>query len=282
MVGYPEIEMMRIFYTSIMHPSSFIDEITMDKQPLKVPDQKEFDHFAANRGFEKVFNSSYSKAYALFSFVLSDYLKHAKPDLKVLDIGCGDGWTAEFISNFAKGRYFGIDSSAESIKKLEQRVPESSGLKVKGVAGSAEWIISPKSGKQIEEFLEGKPDLIVCNASCHQIRKSYPDLRKIFAAASSVLEQDGTFLVGDYYFPEDMTEDEVEEDRNWIKTETGQTPTPRTGFIVRNEMELILESSGFISDTAREIRGNRDIRILYYLFVSRKTFSQAKTSLPLS
>ena len=254
----------------------------MDKQPLKVPDQKEFDLFAADRGFEKVFNSSYSKAYALFSFVLSDYLKNPKSDLKVLDIGCGDGWTAEFISNFAKGRYFGIDSSAESIKRMEQRVPGSSGLKVMGVTESAEWIVDPNSGRQIETFLDGKPDLIVCNAACHQIRKSYPNLRKIFAAASSILKQDGTLLVGDYYFPEDMTEEEVEEDRTWIRTETGQTPTPRSGFIVRNEMELILESSGFLSDTAREIRANRDIRILYYLFVSRKTFSQTKASLDLS
>ncbi|OGV54495.1 MAG: hypothetical protein A2X45_09860 [Lentisphaerae bacterium GWF2_50_93] len=254
----------------------------MEKQPLKVPDQKEFDHFAANRGFEKVFNSSYSKAYALFSFVLSDYLKQVKSDLKVLDIGCGDGWTAEFVSNFAKGHYFGIDSSAESIRKLEERVPENSGLKVTGVTESAEWIVNPKSCREIEKFLGGKPDLIICNAACHQIRKSYPDLRKVFAAASSILKQDGTILVGDYYFPEDMTQDEVEEDRNWIKNETGQTPTLRSGFIIRNEMELILESAGFISDTAREIRANRDISIIYYLFVSRKTFSQTKTSLPLS
>ncbi|HCE43950.1 MAG TPA: hypothetical protein DET40_10415 [Lentisphaeria bacterium] len=260
---------------------SLID-LPMEKQPLKVPDQKEFDHFAANRGFEKVFNSSYSKAYALFSFVLSDYLKQVKSDLKVLDIGCGDGWTAEFVSNFAKGHYFGIDSSAESIRKLEERVPENSGLKVTGVTESAEWIVNPKSCREIEKFLGGKPDLIICNAACHQIRKSYPDLRKVFAAASSILKQDGTILVGDYYFPEDMTQDEVEEDRNWIKNETGQTPTLRSGFIIRNEMELILESAGFISDTAREIRANRDISIIYYLFVSRKTFSQTKTSLPLS
>jgi len=47
-------------------------------------------------------------------------------------------------------------------------------------------------------------------------------------------------------------------------------------------MELLLDSSGFISDTARELRANRDIRIIYYLFVSRKTFSHTKTSLPVS
>ncbi len=254
----------------------------MDKRPLKIPEQKEFDLFAASRGFEKVFNTSYSKAYALFSFALSDYLKHSGPGLKVLDIGCGDGWTAEFISNFAKGNYLGIDPSEESIRKLMKRVPASSGLTVTGIADSAEWITDPKARKQIEKSLGGRPDLVICNAACHQIRKSYPDIRLLFASASSILKQDGTFMVGDYYFPEDMTDEEVEEDMNWIKNETGQTPTPRSGFIARNEMELLLDSSGFISDTARELRANRDIRIIYYLFVSRKTFSHTKTSLPVS
>ncbi|HBC87193.1 MAG TPA: hypothetical protein DCZ94_09585 [Lentisphaeria bacterium] len=254
----------------------------MDKQPLKVPAQKEFDHFAANRGFEKIFNTSYSKAYALFTYVLSGFMKHARPDLKILDIGCGDGWTAEFISNLTIGHYYGIDTSEESINKLLKRIPAGSGLKVHGTVDSAESLLNSKNRIQIEKFLEGRPDLIICNASFHQIRKSYPDLRKMLATASLFLKQEGTMFVGDYYFPEDMSEEDVEKDREWIKVETGQTPTPRSGFITRSEMELILENSGFKSDSAREIRANRFIGLIYYLFVSRKTFSQAKTSLDLS
>jgi hypothetical protein len=115
-------------------------------------------------------------------------------------------------------------------------------------------------------MLGGRPDLIICNASCHQIIKSFPDLQRIFAISGSILNNEGVALVGDYYYPEDLSEEEVEEDRKWIKNETGQTPTPRSGFITRNEMEIILKNSGFDCEYVREVRANRDISIIYYLF----------------
>lgn len=230
-------------------------------------DQKEFDYFAANCGFEKIFNSSYSKAYALFSLVLSNILKEAKRPLRILDIGCGDGWTAEFIAGAnVGGTYLGIDTSEESIKKLNKRIPYERKLKVSGIVESAEWLALPESSCEIRKMIGGSPDIIICNTACHQIRKSYPDIYRIFAAAGFSMNKDGILLVGDYYYPEDLGEEEVEEDRNWIKNTTGQTPTPRSGFITRSEMEIILKNAGFESEYVREVRANRDISIIYYLF----------------
>jgi SAM-dependent methyltransferase len=233
-------------------------------------EQKEFDYFAANCGFEKIFNSSYSKAYALFSLVLSDILKKSDRPLRILDIGCGDGWTAEFIAGAdIGGTYLGIDTSRESIKKLNARIPYERKLKVSGLVESAEWIVSPESSCEIRKILGGTPDIVICNTACHQIRKTYPDLYKIFAATGFSMDKDGILLVGDYYYPEDLADDEIEEDRSWIKTTTGQTPTPRSGFITRSEMELILKNAGFAGEYVREVRANRNINIIYYLFQSK-------------
>jgi hypothetical protein len=134
---------------------------------------------------------------------------------------------------------------------------------------SAGWLASPESSSEIRNMLGGSPDIVICNTSCHQITKSCPDIRRIFASAGLSMNRNGTLLVGDYYYPEDMSEEEVEEDRNWIKNSTGQTPTARSGFITRSEMELVLKSAGFESKGAREVRANRDISIIYYLFQLR-------------
>lgn len=239
----------------------------MDTSLFENSGQKEFDCFAANCGFEKIFNSSYSKAYALFSLVLSNILKKTKRPLRILDIGCGDGWTAEFIAGAdIGGTYLGIDTSGESIKKLNRRLPYEMKLKVSGMVESAEWLISPEASCEIRNMIGGAPDIIICNTSCHQIRKSCPDLHRIFAATGFSMNKDGILLVGDYYYPEDLADQEVEEDRNWIKNTTGQTPTPRSGFITRSEMELILKNAGFESQDVREVRANQDISIIYYLF----------------
>ncbi len=242
-------------------------------------EQKEFDYFAASCGFEKIFNSSYSKAYALFSFVLSGILNKSKRPLRILDIGCGDGWTAEFIAGAdVGGTYLGIDTSEESIKKLKIRIPYERKLKVSGMVESAEWIALPETSCEIRKMLGGTPDIIICNTACHQIRKSYSDIYKIFAASGFSMGKDGILLVGDYYYPEDLVEEEVEEDRNWIKNTTGQTPTPRSGFITRSEMELILKNAGFATEYVKEVRANRDISLIYYLFQLKINVSPASDS----
>ncbi|GEM_PF-4795629 len=239
----------------------------MTKQSLAAPDQREFDEFATNGGFEKVFNASYSKAYALFSFVLAGVLKKYKPPVRILDIGCGDGWTVEYISSLnVSGTYLGIDTSAESIAKLMKRIPPGKKLKVLSMVESASWLTSRESAFEARKMLDGPPDLIICNAACHQIVKSFPELMKILSISGSTLKNDGTALVGDYYYPEDLSNEEIEEDRKWIKKTTGQTPTPRPGFISRNEMELLLKNSGYIAEKVREVRANRDISLIYYLF----------------
>lgn len=231
------------------------------------PELKEFDYFAASHGFERIFNSSYSKAYALFSLTLSNILKKSKKPLRILDIGCGDGWTAEFIAGAdIGGTYLGIDTSGESIKKLNKRIPYERKLKVSGMVESAAWLVSPEASCDIRKMLGGPPDIVICNTACHQIRKSYSDLYRVFAATGFSMNKDGILLVGDYYYPEDMSDDEVDEDRNWIKNTTGQTPTPRSGFITRSEMELILKNAGFSFEYIKEVRATRDISIIYYLF----------------
>lgn len=239
----------------------------MDTSFFENSELKEFDYFAENCGFEKIFNSYYSKAYALFSLTLSNILKKSKKPLRILDIGCGDGWTAELIAGAGiGGTYLGVDISEESIRKLRKRIPYERKLKIYGLVESAAWIASPEASCEIRKMIGGIPDIIICNTACHQIRKSYSDLYKVFAATGFSMNKDGILLVGDYYYPEDMSNDEVEEDRNWIKKNTGQTPTSRSGFITRSEMELILKNAGFVSENVKEVRANRDISIIYYLF----------------
>ena len=190
-------------------------------------DQKQFDNFA--KDYDTRFIKSYLPVYELFCDRLSDTLKIINQSLRVLDVGCGNGWIAEQISQKSFGVYIGVDPSEASLEILKERLSSQKKLKVFTFCQSAEWICHENAASVLYEKLGGNPQLVICNAAFHQIRKTFPDVKSLIMSLYNLQVSDGVALFGDYHYPKNLSKAKIQKALNWIKKETGQNPTPPAG-----------------------------------------------------
>lgn len=230
-------------------------------------DQAQFDQFAAQGGFENIFNSSYRPAYAAFGEQFLAAAKSGHGDLRVVDIGCGDGWTAEMLASLRSGTYVGIDTSGVSLGKLVARMDKSN-LACVGFEESGEWVLSEGAGEAVEKALGGRPNLFICNATGHQLRKVYPDVGEVLRGAIALLEPGSEVVVGDYYYPLHLDEATVEASRDSIRA-GGQNPTVRGGFIQPTDIRSTLERAGVEIIAENDVQANDSICLRYYVFRGR-------------
>lgn len=234
------------------------------------PDQAQFDGLARFAGFEKTFIRSYPLAYRLFTRLLLDILGNLPEPVRALDIGSGDGLAGKLISTTVGGYYAAIDSSGESLKLLKAWGRKSQKLRVTAFHHRAEWLLEETAGAEIIAALRGKPTLIVCNAAGHQIRKSFEEIGDIFAKLPSLAQSGAYYLIGDYYYPDSLTEVKIQKSMSWIKETTGQNPTDPEGFLSAARMKTILEGLGLDIVRTEETLVNFDIPLLYYAYVCKK------------
>ncbi|MCB9029788.1 MAG: class I SAM-dependent methyltransferase [Deltaproteobacteria bacterium] len=232
-------------------------------------DAREFDGFA-RRGYEEVFNRAFPFAYAEFLDVLETTLLQYGAPLKVIDIGCGDDWTASQIAERHHGHYLGIDPSVDAISNLEEKLQSQPSLNVAGIAGSAEVLENEDFERISGTLLLGKPNLFICNAAVHQIKKSWDQIPTMVRRAFEMLSDGGKLILGDYFYDQKLTSAEVEITRNWIKAEYGQTPTPREGFVDPETMRSYLEEAGFKVEVFGKTQAREGLTIEYYVFVASK------------
>jgi SAM-dependent methyltransferase len=221
-------------------------------------------------GYEPVFNRNYALAYELFSSMLARVVECLPKPQRVLDIGCGDGWTAAFLASRCGGMYLGIDPSAESIKALTGRFQGEGGLQVIGLQRSAEWLLTAPAGSLLVDLLDGLPSLIICNAVIHQLRKSQWDIGEVIIRCAEMLQPRGCLLLGDYYYLASLSEEEVQNAQEWIRKITGQNPTARDLFCSRDEMLQVFRQTSLEISEVRETRANAGTPLLYYLFIARR------------
>ena len=117
-------------------------------QPQPHPDHLQFDGFAG-KGFETIFNSSYKQAYARFAKALMQIAQDMSAPISALDLGCGDGWTAQMLATIQSGRYVGIDNSEKSIERLLERMHSAPKLQCSGIVESGAWILEAGADKRI-------------------------------------------------------------------------------------------------------------------------------------
>jgi SAM-dependent methyltransferase len=236
------------------------------------PDIRQFDSFATtDGGYEPVFNRSYAAAYELFSLELSCIVDQLRKPLKVVDIGCGDGWTAAFLASLSTGAYVGIDASGESVKALAARMRGNSRLTIYGLHQSAEWLLADSAALQVEALLGGFPSLIVCNTVIHQLRKTRCNVAGIICLCAGMLEIGGCFVLGDYYYPVDLSEEELNRAQQWIRDATGQNPTAHHVFWLPDDVRQVLRMTDLEVLACKETQANASIPLHYYLITAWRT-----------
>ena len=229
-------------------------------------DLSQFDAFAAQEGFQAVFNSNYAAAYCIFTQKLLDAVHSIDEPLAVLDLGCGDGWTAEIIAVLKSGRYAGIDPSGISLEKLGSRLIAHPNFQTKGFQQSGEWLLSAEAADEIVRFLGKPPNLFICNATFHQLRKAFPDVGSVVEAAIRILADGAKVVIGDYHYPVDLSDTEVEAAREWVRVNTGQNPTVREGLFHPDPVRRWIEKSGVEIMGEEHVRATSHIPVIYYVF----------------
>ncbi len=229
----------------------------------------EFEQF----DYGRTFNSRYRAAYALFETELRRTVREAADQgapIRILDLGCGDGWTAGIVGEEASGRYAGIDTSENALRTLRSRFDARSRLQVAAFHAGAERLLDPAFDAEVRAFLGGHADVLVCNTALHQIRKSYRDVTGVCVAASGLVRKGGRVIVGDYWYPAEASSAEVEASREWIRAQSGQTPTAREGFLAPDEVAAALQRGGIHPASPATAVANEAIVLRYYVITGKK------------
>lgn len=232
-------------------------------------DQQQFDAFAA-RTFVATFNRNYAPAYTRFETELEMVSKELAPRVNALDLGCGDGWTAELLaSRGICGRYLGIDPAEKVIKRFNEVTKDFPHLKCTGIVEGGAWLTTLQAPALVRQLMQETPNLLLCHAVCHQLRKVTPDVAGVLAAAVNLLPLGGRVIVGDYFYPSTLSSSEVERSRDWIKA-AGQNPTVREGFFSPEELAGYLREAGVEILRTTEGPSNASIALEHYVISGRR------------
>lgn len=235
-------------------------------------EEKEFDEFALREGgFEGCFNRFYPGAYAAFEQMLREASKRSPSPCRILDIGCGDGWTASRLDAMIRGVYLGLDLSAVCLSQLEKRAAGFSQLRVETREAGAVWLLAPGTREAVRSRLAGLPDLILCNAALHQIRKRVPGILPLVSSWTGLCRPGGLLVVGDYTVPPGTPGKDLDAMHHWIRTRTGQTPTPPETFPDPESVREALSAGGCELLASNQVRARPDLPLYYWVLLMRRS-----------
>ncbi|HUC43111.1 MAG TPA: class I SAM-dependent methyltransferase [Candidatus Sulfotelmatobacter sp.] len=171
---------------------------------------------------------------------VADLLMGLGPSARVLDFGCGTGWTAPILT--ASGaRYLGIDPSAEGIAQAGKRL---------GASSKARFL-RIEMGQSVTDALAGAKFTHVFALDALYF---VPDLEATIRAVHDALEPEGLLTTISHIYRESRVADSLIDD---VTREHGYPQ-----FLSGVQWQLLLESAGF-----------QDVR--RYRFYDRRPFNPA-------
>ena len=234
--------------------------------------RKQFDSFA-EQGYESIFVSQYHLAYE--EFLSSLNLIEYRQVKEIVDIGCGDGWTAICLNNVLKNqrgrqtsqqhsiiKYLGIDNSANAISAL-RKINQLEFLDVTGIVGSATMLSDTGFMESSVKPIVASPELLICNAAVHQITKTGISESELLCSITQSWDRKPMIIIGDYFYPADCTASDVQTSRDWIKSTTGQSPSERSVFAEPEKLADIMRNLGYQRTHHNEVAANEVICLRY-------------------
>jgi trans-aconitate methyltransferase len=206
--------------------------------------------------FEMFFDAPYNE----IKTVLKERIK---PEQRIVDIGANIGNLEDYLDTLnIPLDVTCVDSDNEVLDKLKTK--QFKNIKVETDTVDA------------NEFIEGYAaqdvDTALLNATLHEINNPTAQrkyLEHFFERLSAMLKQGGQVIVGDYYYPDEVTDEEVASFIEYQLKAINHADT-RDKFVKPGLLASVAQEKGFLAEGQKEIRAVKEIDRRYYVAVFRK------------
>lgn len=187
----------------------------------------------------------------------------------IIDIGANDGTLETYIDDTKQGcKIRCIDVNQEALSNINNIQFKNSSVETQLIDGNL----------FIEEYEDDPVDCIVLNATLHELNNPLNQaeyLDNFFENVKKLLNEKGLLIIGDHYYPEHVSDQEVEDYRLRQLREVGHADE-REKFI---NPELIKEKSlehEYNIESFNQIQSVEGIDRQYYIFLLRKLIENSK------
>ncbi|OGJ21112.1 hypothetical protein A3K73_08425 [Candidatus Pacearchaeota archaeon RBG_13_36_9] len=193
--------------------------------------------------------------------------ENVKDGFRIIDLGCGDGELEEEInSKFKKCVVYCIDKNKKSLETLKSKKFENVSVE----------IIEQDANEFLNETALKDIDAILINTILHEIndpssKKLY--LKVFFKILKRVLKEGGKVILGDYFYPPEVSDKEVEEFIEHQKKEIGHADK-RNKFVEPEILKKTAMKEGFKVVYLNDIRAIKEINRRYYCLVLEKNLEE--------
>lgn len=206
--------------------------------------------------FEVFFNAPYDE----LKKVLTDTIK---ANQRIIDLGAYNGGLEDFLDTL------GRQLTVECVDVDEGALSE---LKAKKYQNVEIDIVVQDANDFIEHYAGNGADAVLLSAVLHEIntpsdQRKY--LQHFFKRMGEILKPDGQIIVGDFYCPDSVTEEEFESFREYQLKAINHADT-RDKFIKLELLSDVAQENNFSVEYSKEIRAVKEIDRRYYVVVLRK------------
>ncbi len=193
--------------------------------------------------------------------------ENIKDGFRIIDLGCGEGGPEEEINlKFKKCIVYCIDQDKKSLETLKNKKFENVSVE----------IIEKDANEFLNETALQDIDVILINAVLHEIndpssRKLY--LKVFFKIFNRILKEGGKVILGDYFYPSEVSDKEVEEFIEYQKKEIGHADK-RNKFVGPEILKKTAGKEGFKVSYFNDIRAVKEINRRYYCLVLERVLKE--------
>jgi len=187
------------------------------------------------------FSEFFEDCYVRFAHVLIDKTKDGSA---VLDIGCGAGSAERLMAPYVKNcTITGVDSDEAALHQFQRDQT----ARLEAGDNHARLVCEDANDFLDSANISGQ-DTLILNATLHEIndpndRENY--LRSLFSNMQRIVALGGKVVIGDYYYEDSVTDEEVERFMVYQKSKIGHADA-RHKFVKPPEILPIAKEFGFV------------------------------------
>jgi len=200
-----------------------------------------------------------------YALLKKTILRWVKPGSRVLDLGAYEGRLEDYLEEKG-GRYIVecVDVDIAALKTLKSKKYEN--VAARTTHADANQYIEEHQGSN-------DADTIFLSAVLHEINNPFGQrvyLKKFFERTKSILRPGGIIIIADLYYPDSITDEEVDKFREYQKRIINHADA-RNKFIKPELIKETAEENGFSVESFEEIRAVKEIDRRFFVFVLRAT-----------